>query len=114
MSHKSNIARLEFLLKLIGDLDKIGARHAGIAKAIDDFEGFHAVMMCCLQIGEVMNKIDEPSIREKLPIALSYTMRNIIAHDYIGIDPRRIVDTIETDIPGLKALIEKILNEQTA
>ncbi len=114
MSHKSDIARLEYLIKIIGDIEKIETRHCGIQRAIDDFEGFHAIMMCCLQIGEVMNRIDDLSIRAKLPVALSYTMRNIIAHDYIGIDPRRIVDTIETDIPGIKALIEEILNEENA
>ena len=111
MSHKSDKARLEYLLKMISDIERICERHHGITHALEDNEGFHAITMCCFQIGEVMNKIEAPEIREKLPISLSYSMRNIIAHDYIGVDPRRIADTVEKDIPDLKCIVETILEQ---
>lgn len=109
MSIKADHARLEYLLKLIDDLTTITSRHNGVGAAIEDVEGFHAVMMCCLQIGETLNKLETPELREQLPVTLAYAMRNIIAHDYLGINPEVIVSTVENDIPLMRGQIEVIL-----
>jgi len=111
MSDRADRARLEYLLKLIDDLNVIVGRHNGVAAAIKDVEGFHAVMMCCLQLGETLNKLENPSIREKLPVSLAYSMRNIIALDYLGINSEIIFATVENDIPNLCRQIESILEE---
>jgi uncharacterized protein with HEPN domain len=111
MSFRADRARLEYLLKLIDDLNLIVDRHNGVAGAIEDVEGFHAVMMCCLQLGETLNKLETPSLREKLPVSLAYAMRNLIAHDYLGINPDVIVATVENDIPDLRIQIKSILGE---
>jgi len=52
MSDKHDRVKLEFILELIHDIDKIIDRHGNIEKTLDDFEGHHAVMMCLMQIGE--------------------------------------------------------------
>ncbi|MEI6704128.1 MAG: HepT-like ribonuclease domain-containing protein [Deltaproteobacteria bacterium] len=109
MSYRADRARLEYLLKLIDDLNVIVGRHGSVTAAIQDVEGFHAVMMCCLQLGETLNKLETPSLREKLPVSLAYSMRNIIAHDYLGINLDVIVATVENDIPDLNCRIESIL-----
>ncbi len=118
MSRKSSLkpdcARLEYVLKMIADINTISKRHGSIASALEDTEGHHAIMMCCLQIGEVLNKIETASIRKKLPVSLSYAMRNVIAHDYLGVDPRRIAATIEKDLPKLKSKMESILKRESA
>jgi uncharacterized protein with HEPN domain len=111
MSNRADRARLEYLLKLIDDLDVIVGRHNGVTAAIADVEGFHAVMMCCLQLGETLNKLENSTLREQLPVSLAYAMRNIIAHDYLGINPDVIVATVESDIPNLRSRIESILGE---
>ena len=36
-------------------------------------------------------------------------MRNLIVHDYTGIDLGMVRDTVEQDIPVLRAQIEEIL-----
>lgn len=110
MSDRADRARLEYLLKLINDLNVIVTRHNGVAAAIKDVEGFHAVMMCCLQLGETLNKLETPSLREQLPVSLAYAMRNVIAHDYLGINTDIIVATVENDIPGMRRQIESILD----
>jgi uncharacterized protein with HEPN domain len=111
MLPKSDLARLEFILKLIDDLEKISERHNGIERSLEDIEGYHAVMMCLLQIGESLGKIENNDVRKKLPTELAYKMRNIIAHDYMGISPKVIISTIKNDLPGMKEKIKSILNE---
>lgn len=111
MSVKADRARLEYILKLIVDLEVIVSRHGSINATIKDVEGFHAVMMCCLQLGETLNKLETPVLRYKLPVSLAYSMRNIIAHDYLGINPDVIVSTIENDIPEMSRQIASILLE---
>ena len=38
-------------------------------------------------------------------------MRHILVHGYYTIDPASLWDTIECDVPTLKPIIEKLLNE---
>jgi uncharacterized protein with HEPN domain len=109
MSLRSDKVRLEFILQLINDIEEIINRHHGVRPAVSDMEGHHALMMCCLQIGEVMGKISNPSCRDLLPISLASALRNMIAHDYLGISPDRIAETLEISIPELKSKIEFIL-----
>ncbi len=109
MSDQNDMARLEFIQEMISDIEKIIERHGTIDETLDDFEGHHAVLMCLFQIGEALNKIKSVEVRENLPVALAYTMRNIIAHDYIGVNKRVINQTVTDDIPVLKETIKRIL-----
>jgi uncharacterized protein with HEPN domain len=36
-------------------------------------------------------------------------MRNVLVHQYFGIDPEQVWDTTKIDLPVLKAEVEKIL-----
>lgn len=38
-------------------------------------------------------------------------MRNIITHDYLGINPEVIIATVENDIPKMRSQIETSLEE---
>lgn len=109
MFENSDRIRLHFILQMISDIEMIVERHGGGKATLDDVEGRHAVLMCFMQIGESMNKITTESIRQNLPTDLAYTMRNIIAHDYLGINQKIIEQTIEQDLPVLKATISKHL-----
>ena len=40
-----------------------------------------------------------------------FAFRNVVVHDYLGIDVNLIWDIVEKDLPDLKPLIEKILRE---
>jgi uncharacterized protein with HEPN domain len=43
-------------------------------------------MMCIVQIGEIVNKIKYEKYREKLPVKNIIGFRNIITHNYDGIN----------------------------
>lgn len=50
-------------------------------------------------------------LREVLPVSAAYVLRNIIAHDYLGINPEVIVSTVENDLPDLRKSIEAALEQ---
>lgn len=72
-----------------------------------------AVSMVILDLGESANKIPEEYLNEHNNIPRSETigMQNIFAHNYMSINFRDVWDTIETDIPELKALLEELIDE---
>jgi uncharacterized protein with HEPN domain len=111
MSPRPDAARLEFILEMISDIEDITRRHNGIRPAMSDKEGYHALMMCCLQIGEALGKIDSSSYKDNLPVRMAQYLRNLIAHDYLGISLDRMISTLETSIPELKIKIEKLVKE---
>jgi uncharacterized protein with HEPN domain len=103
MSNKSDRARLEFIILLIKDIEIITARHDGVEKALEDVEGRYALLMCCQQIGETLSKLENNSLKERLPVQAAYSMRNIIAHDYLGINSKIVAKIISDDIPELQS-----------
>ena len=67
-------------------------------------------------IGEAANKIPD-SIREKYP-AIEWReaigFRNILIHDYFGIDIEAVWDTIKKNLPPFKkSIVEVIQNEKS-
>jgi len=111
MSEESDRAKLEFVLSIIRDIEEIVRRYDSINVALDDNVGRHALMMCLMQIGEKLNQLRDESITSLLPISGAYSVRNIIAHDYGGVNNGIIENIIEDNIPELKASITGILSE---
>ncbi len=111
MSLKSDQARLEFIVLLIKYIDIIIARHGDVEKTLDDIEGRYAILMCCQQIGETLYKIEGETIKNQLPVHAAYSMRNIITHDYLGINSKIIAGIITNDLPELKTKITCILEK---
>ncbi len=106
MFSKSDMARLEFIVLLVKDIEIIVARHGTVENTLDDVEGRYALLMCCQQIGETLFKLQDDTIKNGLPIQSAYGMRNIIAHDYLGINSKIVAKIISDDIPELKSKIE--------
>ncbi len=113
MFNETTLAKLEFTLQMIEDIEKITERHKGIDDALDDVEGYHALLMCLMQIGESLVKIKEEKAASALPVGLAYKMRNIIAHSYEGVDIDMVKLTLKTDVPKLKKDINKLLGKPT-
>lgn len=109
MSEKSDNARLEAVLDYIRDINTIIGRHKTIENALLDMEGQYALMMCIQQIGELVNKIQSEKYTAVLPIKDIVGFRNIVAHNYDGINFNIVENIIEKSIPELKSLIEGIL-----
>lgn len=111
MSDLSDKAKLETIIEYINDIYKIVARHGSIKDAIEDFEGEYAILMCLQQIGDTLNKIDNPKYIEILPVRQAYGFRNILAHNYGSVNTETVIDTLEKNIPDLKSKIVSILNK---
>ncbi len=77
----------------------------------NDFKTFDATIMNFVVIGEMVSKIskktrlDNPQIEWNKIIGF----RNILAHDYFGIDAEEIWQIIQNDLPVLKDQINKII-----
>ena len=66
------------------------------------------------QIGELAGHVSD-SLREQhgeIPWKQIKGMRNLIIHDYDGIQMNIVGQTVEEDIPVLKAKLEEILTEE--
>ena len=112
-------AKVDFILEMIENIQKIIKRHKGIIKALDDYEGKMAIMMGLLQIGESLNKIDKKYL-EKYDLIDdtkgAYNVRNFIAHDYEGVNMVVVEDIVRLYLPKLEDKIVKMnmeLNSDT-
>lgn len=76
-----------------------------------DEKSFDAAMMNFIIIGEMVQRLsdDFKSIHAEIKWPKIWKFRNIIAHDYFGIDAEEVWQIIQKHIPELKAEIEKIL-----
>ena len=105
--------KIDFILEMIENIEKIIKRHKGIVDALNDFEGQMAIFMGLAQIGETLNKFDDYFIEkfdlkeEKLG---AYYTRNYIMHDYEGVD-LMIVESILRVQLILKEKLLKAKNE---
>jgi len=77
-----------------------------------DFVPFDAVMMNFIIIGEMAGKLSEEFKDNDSEVEWHkiYSFRNIIVHDYFGIDEIVVWQIIQTKIPALKKRLDTILN----
>ena len=83
MSNKSLIAKIEFILSMIDNTEKIIKRHNGIVNTLNDFEGQMAILMAIAQIGETLKKLPKEIIQEnnlQKDVDGAYFTRNYIVH----------------------------------
>lgn len=103
------------LLSILESIEKIEEYSSGFNDPEDfyhDSKSFDATMMQFVIIGEMITKLDE-SFKKKhsdIPWIKIKDFRNIIAHDYFGIDSDEIWDIIQNKIKPLKKDIEHLLN----
>ena len=106
--------KIDFILEMIENIEKIIKRHGGVVKALEDFEGQMAIFMGISQIGEVLNKFPEDFIQKynltEEKIGAYYT-RNYIVHDYEGIDLIVVEKILRNNIPLLKEKLLKAKND---
>ena len=68
-------------------------------------------MMCIIQIGEVVNKISDEKIKEKMPTAKITGLRNRIVHGYEEVDKTIITEVLKSHIPQLEITIMHLIGE---
>jgi len=114
MSKHSLYAKIDFILEMLENIDKITKRHDGIVKTLEDFEGQMAVLMALSQIGETLKKFDNDIVIKydlKDDRDGAYYTRNYIVHDYEGVDLGFIENILREYLPKLKNKIIKIKND---
>jgi uncharacterized protein with HEPN domain len=111
MYEESDRARLDYILSMIRDIEEIVRRYDSTNAALNDTVGRHALLMCLMQIGEKLYQLRNESITSRLPVYGAYSVRNIIAHDYGGVNNGIIDNIVRDNIPELKKSIEGILDE---
>jgi len=114
MSKKSDAARLRFVLAKIDDLQGYQARFPSVEALFQDAMACDAVLMCLLQIGETIQKVEDETWAAQLPVQGAYVVRNIIAHDYEGVDLAIIVKIVSEDIPPLRKVVAKLLSSTSS
>ena len=82
--------------------------------AVDEKTTF-AVVRCLEIVGEATRKIPAP-IRTRyprVPWREMAGMRDILIHDYFGVNLRVVWNTVQNDLPPLKPQIEQIIVENS-
>ena len=86
-------------------------------KSADDFNNDHltfdATMMNFIVIGEMVDKISEDFKKHNSEVEWIKIkgFRNIVAHDYFGIDAEEVWQIVRNKIPNLKSEITNILDK---
>ena len=109
MSKYSDISRLEFIMEMIEDIEFSIKENKTLKDTLNNRTAKHALLMCLLQIGETLSKIEDEVLKEKLPIKGSYSVRNFIAHDYEGVDMDLIENILRYLIPELKVTVSALI-----
>jgi uncharacterized protein with HEPN domain len=79
---------------------------------VDDIRTQWAVEMGLIRIGEAVNRMPESVLTHfpDQPWRLMVAMRNLAAHHYDDLGPRRVWRTLTTDVPSLRTyLVEVVL-----
>ena len=104
------------LLAILESIDKVRRYSSDFSHADDFFhdeKSFDATMMQFVVMGEAIGRIDEDFKRrhKEIPWRLVKDFRNLIAHDYFGIDAEEVWEIIHLHLAPLekeiRALIEK-------
>lgn len=113
MSEKRNIQ--VFIQDVFDAIEKINGYVVGItsaAKLKENGQAYDAVLMNFIIIGEAIKNIYE-EVRENYPDVewkQIMAMRNVLAHEYWGVDEQVIWSAIRKNLPELKEIITKIKN----
>ncbi len=80
----------------------------------NDQKDFNACLLLLLHIGEQVNRISDTLKITYAPIPWQAIkgFRNLIAHDYVGVDRFIVFHTIRKRLPDLKEYIEHIIRTE--
>ena len=77
----------------------------------EDQKSFDAIMMNFIIVGEMVAKLSEDfkSNNSEIEWWKIKGFRNIVAHDYFGVDAEEVWQIIQNKIPELKSYIQKLI-----
>jgi uncharacterized protein with HEPN domain len=102
---------LESILDAINRIQEYTANFNSADSLNNDYKSFDATMMNFIVIGEMIDRLSEnlKSSHDTIDWVRIKDFRNILAHDYFGIDAEEVWQIINNDMAGLKLEINKIL-----
>ena len=76
-----------------------------------DEKTLYAVLHALQYIGEAVSRLpnDVTELAPEVPWTRIRAMRNLIAHDYAGIDPEIVLKTVRERLPELRTAVAKML-----
>ncbi len=110
------MSKIEFCLEsLIESIEKIEIYTSNFCDADDffyDMKSFDATMMQFIVIGENITKLDDnfKNAHPNIPWQKIKNLRNIVAHNYFGIDAQEVWEIIKDKLLPFKKDIENIKN----
>jgi uncharacterized protein with HEPN domain len=111
-----NTKNILYLISSLAAIEKItlytkGLDTATALLAANDQMNFNASNSLLIAIAEEIKKTDPQLLQTKPSIQWQNMadMRNILAHDYRGIDPEVVFDVIKNDLPQLKKALLELL-----
>ena len=102
------------LLAVLDSIEKMMDYVKGISSAKDYFQSrmvFDATLMNFINVGEMTDRISKET-KAKHPDIDWQRMkdfRNLVAHDYLGVDAEEVWQIIKNDLPPLQNAIRTIL-----
>jgi len=112
MSLRGDIARLVKALKYIHTIEKIIARHDSALDALRDLEGQPALLMCLIQIGELLNQLHDEALMTRLETRKIVAFRNIVVHEYESVLIEKINTILLQNLPQLKTQLIKEIEKE--
>ena len=112
LSEKNRI-NLEAILESVNRIEKFTAGISNSKEFYEDEKTFDSVLMNFIVIGESVAKLDEDFKESEPSVSWSKikSFRNIVAHNYFGIDEEEVWQLIFSHLPNLKREIKRILTQ---
>ncbi|RLD66736.1 MAG: hypothetical protein DRI95_06110 [Bacteroidetes bacterium] len=106
---------LFLMLQTIDKIFEYSSVFSNVDDFVDDGKSFDACMMNFIALGETISKLSQNFKDRNNHVDWNkiQAFRNIIAHDYFGIDEDEVWQIIKTHLPKLKADIENIIRMPT-
>lgn len=105
------------MLSVLDAARKISRFSSGFSDAdmlFQDEKTFDAVLMNFVVIGEAVARLTKEitEVYQDVPWAKIKDFRNIIAHNYFGVDAEEVWQIIQNNLPELKQYIQEIFNAE--
>ena len=111
-SHK-DFACLQNILESIDKIKQYSNEFSDADQFLENTKSFDATMMNFVVIGEMAEKLSDEFIQNTLSEIDWFKIRgfrNIVAHNYFGIDAEEVWQIIHYSLPTLENNIKKIIN----
>jgi uncharacterized protein with HEPN domain len=104
-------ANLYGILESVESILNFSGEHHDLEDFYKDKKTFDAVLMNFIIVGEAISRLSENFKTENYQVPWNRIkgFRNIIAHDYFGVNPEIVWQIIHDEIPNFKEKIEQIL-----